>query len=122
MITVTPASSSQSGTIGITMTDDTTVNADFDTVKEVKPTTMMVINNSSDGIHKLVQKYNPDSWFPDNYQKATQASYGADPSDQVFFDIWATGKNNQATSVSIDLLVTISYIVESFELRDLGQS
>lgn len=122
MITVTPVSSNQSGTVGITMTDDTTVNADFDTVKEVKPTTFMVINNSSTGLNKITSKFNPDAWWPKTYQKSTQASYGADPSDQVFYDIWAVGKTNNEASVSIDILVTLSYIVESYELKDLGQS
>jgi len=120
-IVVTPAEDIDA-TVGVTLTDDTTVNSDFDTVKEIKGTKMMVLTQASDGNSKIVQKYDANQVWDKSYQKSTQASFGADPAEEMYFDIWATGKLSTVAAATVRLLVTISYEVECFELRDLGQS
>jgi len=105
---------------GCTITDDTNVQSDFDGVKETKGTVMST-NNSGGTSRSIVQTYKIKDQFSTGNQAETSALFGSNPSDGEYFDIWACG-GTTGSSVEQRLLVTISYDVLLYELKDLGTS
>jgi len=118
-IVITPTENFD-GMIGCTITDDTSVNSSFDTVKEVKNTVMKAMGANGTP-EKVVQYYNKNQVFGDSESVANGASFGSGPSEQSYFDVWACGKDS-STSDTFTLNISISYNVSMWELKDLGQS
>lgn len=123
IITMTPTDMGNSQIFGISLTDDTTVQSDYDTIRETKGTRMATCPSNSALVPSVTHQYAQNSNFKAGYaDKACVASYGSSPAEQMFYHCWAEGENSTATSNSSSYLITITYIVDSFELRDLGQS
>lgn len=120
-ITMTPTTSTN-GIYGITLTDDSTVQADYNTVRELKSTRMST-NSISAGNPKTVTNYfNVNKNFDLPFQKATSASFGASPAEGMIFHCWFEGSSNTVDPQNTSFLFTISYVVDMWELKDLGQS
>jgi len=119
-ITVTPTQSTN-GIFGITLADDGTVEGDYDTVREQKNTVVGVITDGGTPT-TLTQYFNVNRSFDVPFQKSTSAQFGATPSEQMFFHVWVEGPTSTFEQGSINLLVNITYLVDMWELRELGQS
>lgn len=119
-ITMTPTNGNQC-IFGITLTDDTTVNASYDTVREVKTTRMGVNNGQPNSSLSITKTYNRDQIYQKGSQKDVTSLFGARPVDQQYFHCWAEGILDNVT-VNPTFLFTITYIVDMWELKDLGQS
>lgn len=107
------------GVLGCTITDDTTVETDYDTIKERKSTNLAPIV-SGNGSNAQVSNV----WTGDITGAAIAkniALFGAGPPDPMYFHVWAEGSNS-ATGDTAQCLVTIVYDCVLSELKDLGQS
>lgn len=112
--------SNNKGMLGCTVTDDTTVNGDFDTVKEIKGTRMTPLNDGSEFNGKVVQYFNRNQIFDQNID-GLGANFGQNPSEKSYFDVWYTAQTEVATSTLV-CNVCITYNVSMWELKDLGNS
>jgi len=120
-ITMRPIRIPDGVVFGISLTDDASVQGTYDTFCETKNTRMSVADEGTPR-NAVIMKFNVNSNFDVPYQKATSAQFGATPSEQMFFHCWVEGRNSDASSGTCDFLVTISYEVDMWELKDLGQS
>lgn len=118
-ITMTPASSTNA-IYGISLVDDPSVNSDFDTVRETKGTKMAICNQSKAA--SVVQVYSDKQNFSKTVSQPTSALFGNNPSEVMYFHCWSEGTSSTATANNLDFLVTITYEVNMWELKDLGQS
>lgn len=118
-ITMTPTST-QNGIYGISITDDVSVQADFDTIRETKGTKMAV--NTGQKQAPVVQSYIDKQNFSKTVSQPTSALFGASPSEAMYFHCWNEGMNSGNDPQSTSFLITISYVVNMWELKDLGQS
>jgi len=106
--------------MGITLTDDVSVQLTYDTLREVKPTKFIPLVNTSDS-HSLTMEYNAAQSFPGQTQ-ATTALFGNDPAEEMYFDIWTQGCLSTINPSALAVTVCIEYYVEFSELKDLGGS
>lgn len=120
-ITVTPTASSN-GIIGCAITDDATVSTDYDAVREQKGTRLLSLAGGSASGQKLTNYYNRAQIFPANYQRATVAAFQTDPGELTFFQLFVEGPSSTIASAGITLMVNIEYVVDMFELKDLGRN
>lgn len=120
-ITMRPIRVPDGVVFGISLTDDAVVQANYDTLCETKNTRMSVADEGTPR-NAVVMKYNVNQNFDIPFQKSTSATFGATPSEQMFFHCWVEGRNDLASSGTCDFLITISYDVDMWELKDLGQS
>lgn len=120
-ITMRPIRIPDGVVFGISLTDDASVQGNYDTLCETKNTRIGVADEGTPR-NAVVMKFDVNSSFDVPYQKATSAQFGATPSEQMFFHCWVEGRNNGATSGICDFLITISYDVDMWEIKDLGQS
>lgn len=105
-----------SGTLGITITDDTTVNGNYDTIKEVKGTKMItILNNARAGSVKQTFQHRQ---FLANQN--TSAQFGGNPTEQAYFHCWYC--STPTGTPTMQVVVAIEYLVDMWELKDLGQS
>lgn len=107
---------------GITLTDDATVQGDYDTVRELKGTKFAIAASDGAKVSAVVQKFNVNKNFDIPFQKSTSASFGQSPSEGMVFHCWAEGSAFTVDANAINFLFTISYLVDMWELKDLGQS
>lgn len=119
-LTMQPTSTER-GIYGIALTDDSTVQGDYDTVREIKGTVVAVNTGAGNG-QKIAKTFSCNQNFDLPFQKATSASFGANPSEGMIFHCFCEGANNTIDANSQTFLITISYIVDMWELKDLGQS
>lgn len=121
IITMTP-SLSRNGVMGISLTDDSTVQSDYDTIRETKGTRFATIT-ADGGLNPSVKNYyNVNQNFDIPFQKATSASFGASPSEGMYFHCWFEAADSTSDQSAASFIITISYVVDMWELRDLGQS
>lgn len=121
IITMTSTSVGTNGIFGITVTDDSSVNSDFDTVREQKGATFASIAASPNPV-RVMSKYVRKATFPVETALDTVANYGANPTENTFFDVWAEGNLPGNNPTAMSFVITLSYKVRSWELRDLDQS
>lgn len=117
---ITNGSSGGNNIMGISIVDDVVLNVDPDGVREVKPSKFINLGGSTEP-HSLAMVYNSGQSFPGR-QSQTTALFGANPAEDMYFDIWTQGNlpNNNPTALAIT--VCIEYYVEFTELKDLGVS
>lgn len=120
VIVVQNASKGANTIMGVTLTDDTTVSSSYDGVREIKGTRFAVLTDSSN-TQTIQQEYKRVGTFPTNGSD-TGANYGANPTEEVYFDVWTEGNLVTNNTTAVALLVNITYYVTSYELRDLGVS
>lgn len=121
VITVSPNSVPSNSTLGISLTDDASVSLDYDQVKETKNTRFIPLNGASSPV-TLNMTYNKNSFFLNNDDTSVGASFGANPVEGAFFQVWQTGNlpGNNPTALAVQ--VTITYYVSCWEMKDLGIS
>lgn len=107
--------------VGITMTDDGSVNTTYDTVREVKPTKYACVTTSE--MSSLTQTYIAADVFRADTGSKTTALMGTNPDDEYFFDVWAQSPTGALGDVGgLFGVINIVYYVEFSELKDLGGS
>lgn len=119
-ITMTP-SQNINGIFGITLTDDNSVQGNYDTIREVK-TTRFATSNANAEPQSVTNTFNCNSNFDIAFQKATSSSFGQSPSEAMYFHCWFEGNDSSADVGAATFVITISYMVDMWELKDLGQS
>lgn len=121
IITMTPTTV-RNGIFGCSITDDSTVQSDYDTIRETKGTKMAPMIAEGGQLPTVKNYYNVNQNFDIPFQKATSASFGASPSEGMYFHCWFEAQNSTSDQSSANFLITLTYIVDMWELRDLGQS
>lgn len=120
-ITMTPTNP-RAGIFGCSLTDDSTVQGDYDTVRETKGTRMAVMSDNNSNPPTVTQSFNVNKNFDLPFQKSTSASFGQNPSEAMVFHCWAESDSSSGDGASNNYLITITYTVDMWELKDLGQS
>ena len=118
-ITMTPMATT-AGVYGITLTDDSTIQNDYNTIRELK-TTNMSTNGARLSGQSVVQTFKHNEVWPENHAN-TDAPFGSNPQQQQFFHCWSEGANSTVDPGSTSFLFTITYKCKFYELKDLGQS
>lgn len=118
-ITMTPVSSSSgsNGVYGICLTDDSTVSSDYNTVKEMKGTKMAPITQVGSGAKSVTNYFSKYQQFANN--QLADSVFGANPTQQSFFHCWYEGPDDSTAPTSVRFLISISYIVEMWDLKQL---
>lgn len=106
---------------GIALSDDTSVELDYDTVREMKTSRYASMMNNGGPLYGVTQYYGEKQVF-DGRTADTQALFGQNPADQQFFHIWKTEKDKNTNPSSTSFMLTITYTVRMSELKALGQS
>ena len=119
-LTMQPTNDIQ-GMFGISLTDDSTVQGDYDTIRETKGTVYAVAAGNNP-VPKLSKTFNVNQNFDLPFQKSTSASFGANPSESMIFHCWCEGSTGASNPSAQTFVITITYIVDMWELKDLGQS
>lgn len=120
-ITITPTKP-RNGIYGVTLTDDSTVQSDYDTIREVKGTKYAVCSDNGSPQSTVTQYYNCNQNFDIPFQKATSATFGNSPSEGMYFHVWAESVLSTEDGSQNSFVVNISFVVDMWELKDLGQS
>lgn len=107
---------------GLTITDDSTVNTTYDTVREVKPTKWLAVGPANQA-QSLTQTYDAMQAFGPAMQERLVGSFGINPDEGQYFDVWMQPANGSGGTAQLHSFVAaITYYVEFNELKDLGQS
>lgn len=107
------------GMFGISLKDDTTVEGNYNTIREAKGTRFAVMSSQGESV-KVMQFYNANAIMKNT--DATDANFGSNPADDVFFCAWSEAFSSTNEPSACNFLFTITYDVKMWELRDLGQS
>lgn len=118
-IVISPTSGAN-GILGCSITDDTTIQANYDTVRMTKGTIFKCLNPGA-AQPTITQVWNHGQFMTPN-SDALSASFGSNPVEQSYFHVWGEAKNSTATQGDMSVCVSITYECEFDELRDLGQS
>ncbi len=109
------------GIYGIAKTDDSTVQADFDTIREQKGCNCTA--TASGATAGSVTNYYSQKYFTkDSHSSDKAAQFGANPTEQMYYQVFYEAENNTTDPSARSFLVNIVYDVEMWELKDLGQS
>uniref|UniRef100_UPI004048E6F8 hypothetical protein n=1 Tax=Algoriphagus sp. TaxID=1872435 RepID=UPI004048E6F8 len=119
-ITVTPTTFS--GVMGISVTDNQVVSSGFNTVKEQQATSISVVPHGTAGTNPVTLKKTYNRWSSFPVYKDTSALMGANPAEEAYFQLWVTGTDAGIDPANATFLVTITYNVTCYELKDLGSS
>jgi len=110
------------GMFGITLTDDATIEGDFNTIREVKTTKFSVLNNNGGPSQTVTNYYGQDKVYRKGSNFDTAAQFGSNPGEQQFFHCWFEGADSLDDASATSFVITISYVVNMWELKGLGQS
>ena len=105
---------------GITVTDDTTAETDYNTIRERKNSRWMQI--TSDGVGKVSNSFSLKKFFPRASSTETGSLMGANPTEGAFFQCWTQHIYSGSEPANCYGQITIDYVVRLWELKDLGQS
>ncbi len=119
-LTMTPIGSGQ-GVFGCTLTDDTTITADYDNIRNIK-TTKLACMSSNAAYKSVTNSYNQKQVYAKGSNFDSSASFGSNPGEQQFFHVWAEGNSSTTDPSDMRFLITITYVVNMWELKDLGKS
>ena len=120
-IIVTPTVAT-SGILGIAIDDDSTVEINYDTVREQKGTRILAMAGQSTASQKLSNYFNVNQIFDLPYQKATSSAFGQSPSESTIFHVFFENATDSGTGNTFKGMVNIVYKVRMWELKNLGQS
>lgn len=118
-IVVTPTWTNFDGIFGIAKVDDVVVSGDYDAIREQKGTN--VATGTSAGGQQSVTNYYTSDYF-NAAGNALQTSYGTNPNEQFYFDVFYEARDSTTEPSARTFLVNITYDVLSWELKDLGRS
>jgi hypothetical protein len=116
-----PNGSSSTGNMvcGIAIKDDTTVETNFDSIREAKGARYRIATGSERTV--VTQYYSPKKMFPAGLNNLN-ALFGSNPAESAYFQVFLTSANMGLAPSTTDCVVTIDYRVLVWELKDLGQS
>lgn len=107
-------------TLGVLVTDDSTVTTSVDTIREQANGKFIVL--PGDGTPAtVVQKYNRNIMFPRSSDYSTGALTSSNPSDEAYFTVYAAPIAGVEPG-AINFIATIDFVARFWELKDLGQS
>jgi len=120
-ITVTPTVG-VAGVWGIQVDDNSNFStAGFDRAVESQATSVCVTGSTNGQSPQTLKKsYNRFSSFPT--YKDTSSLFGASPSEEAYFHVWYRGLREDLDAPDGTFLITITFNVTCFELKDLGSS
>ena len=104
--------------------DDTATTAAFDTWTE-RPTYKVerLQNNAGPGAKPMVLYWNRDRRFPDpDTAQSLSANFGSNPAEEEFFELIAQGAASGVSLGTVFMMITIEYVCEMYEPKDLGSS
>lgn len=118
-------SSTSSNVVGCTLMDDTTTPSLWTTLAESGKGKYALLPFNSDAMKTFYVNYSAKKFFnlkdvKDNLTRVG-AGMGANPSDLAILQLWAQ-PTNLADTASVDVIVTIDFIVACSEPVDLPQS
>lgn len=119
--------SNQAGMVlGIYLSDDTTTASTFLSLVEKGQTHYKMVPQGRQTVTKLDYKFSTKEYFnvedvKDNLDRLG-AGIGSDPTDNAVFNIFYSAVDGSANPASIDVLVTIDYIVSFSEPKEISQS
>lgn len=120
VITVTPTVGT-SGVWGVQVDDNSNFVNSFNTVVEQQGTSVCVTGATNGQTPQTVKKrYDRFGSFP--VYKDTSALFGSNPVEEAYFHIWYRAPREDIDAPDGTFLVTITYNVTCYELRDLGGS
>lgn len=111
--------SSGNAVCGVAIKDDTTVETNFDTIREAKGAHYKIARGP-EGKATVTNAYNSSKMY-DKTVNLTSA-FGNGPVEDAYFQVFTTSVNTLQDGTNVDVLVTIDYVVSMWELKDLGQS
>lgn len=117
-ITATPTSTFD-GIYGIAITDDPTINVDYNTVRETKGNTSVVGQISTPS--QQITNYWSEKYLPLQPTHIT-ANMGTNPNAMNYYHLYLEGSTILGPEFTRSFMVNITYDVEFSELKDLGQS
>lgn len=112
------------GRLIVQTTDDQTISSDLNgnTGAELKDSTVVTQSNATMPSTARVY-YDRDKWFSKRDQtQFSSADFGANPAENVFYNIQMYGAGPTTTVGTTYFYIYIEYIVEMWELKDLGSS
>lgn len=104
---------------GIDVNDDITVEPDYDTIREKKGSTFSVITGGPQNQRILSKTYNKNFF---TNKSDLKASFGSNPAENIFFDCWSEASGPTGDPNVVNYVITLTYDVSMWELKDLGQS
>lgn len=112
--------------VGVFLSDDTGTYANWDAFAEARKGVTKALPNNADKNSHMSAKYSARKFYnisdvKDNVTRIG-ADVGANPTDVAFFTVWAQSQNKVSTTSPIQCMVTIDYIVEFSEPKDIAQS
>lgn len=122
VITMTPCAANSDQIFGVTLTDDSTVQSDYNTIREIKGTRMAICKEAGGAPPTVTNYFNVNQNFDIPFQKATSASFGQNPSEGMIFHCWSEGPGATTGGSTNRYMITLTYDVDMWEMRDLNQS
>jgi len=104
--------------------DDTATTAAFDTWTE-RPTYKVerLQNNAGPGAKPMVLYWDRNRRFPDpDTAQSLSANFGSNPAEEEFFELIAQGAASGVSLGTVFMMITIEYVCEMYEPKDLGSS
>lgn len=111
---------SGSGFAGIALKDDTVMEGNFETIREAKNARTRILTYERPAIAK--HYFSIKKFYSLGSRDRLRASFGSNPSEQMFYQCFATGIGATQNLSPINGSAVIDYIVLVEELKDLGQS
>lgn len=103
---------------GVNISDSSGAITDYDLIKERKGCKFTVYN--SNGPSQAITNYYTDQFMGNPYQLA--ATFGNNPADIFYFNVWCTMQTASSTGAARDFQVCITYDVEMWDLKPLSKS
>jgi len=104
--------------------DDTATSPSFDTWTE-RPTYKVerMFNNAGPGAKPMTLYWDRDRRFPDpDTAQSLSANFGSNPAEEEFFELVAQSYASGIALGTVIMLVTVEYLCEMYEPKDLGSS
>lgn len=123
-MTTTSVGSGQPVMTGVYLADDVNVPSEWTTLAESGRSNPLMHTPGNTESHMIKSSYSQSKFFKGQgvNQSALGASIGSSPSEQAYFIIYAQAADESSTFTSRSYSVTIDYVVEFSEPKDLTQS
>jgi len=118
IITASSGSGGSNNIFGIGLQPDTTLIASSDQARERKGVTFAPVANSTNS-NKLQMTWNTKSTFPTDTSDSYSASFGANPAESVYFDVFTCGNLPSNDPSALAVTVTLTYYVTMWEPKIL---
>lgn len=120
-IKLTATSEGSNNIMGLMLTDDVSIYSNYDSMREVKPGKVLPLGQGPIP-SSLTMRYNYKKQFGNLQRDDLSALYGNNCLEDMYFICWVEAATNTTVASSCTFMANITYIVESYELKDLGSS